>query len=79
MRRRHPKKEVEAAVREAEKAGWTVTLNRRGYRWGVMKCGEASRSGCRESIWSTPRDPVNHAKRLRRVIKRCPHGWNRPD
>ncbi|MDE2977519.1 MAG: hypothetical protein OXU63_08355 [Acidobacteriota bacterium] len=74
MRPRHPKKEVEAAVREAEEAGWTVTLSPRGHSWGVMKCSEASRDGCRAWVASTPRNPGNHANDLRRKIRRCTHG-----
>ena len=41
--------------------------------WGYMRCCEASRSGCEASVWSTPRNPGNHAKQLRRAIERCPH------
>ncbi|MXZ37403.1 MAG: hypothetical protein F4Z19_03940 [Holophagales bacterium] len=75
MRARHPKKDVEVALREAEAAGWTVTPTSSGHRWGVMKCGEASRSGCQVSIWSTPRNPGRHADQLRRFVRRCPHEW----
>jgi len=45
-RARHPKKEVEAALRDAEEAGWTVAATRSGHRWGVIRCGEFSRAGC---------------------------------
>lgn len=24
-------------------------------------------------VWSTPRNPQNHAKQLRREVDRCPH------
>jgi hypothetical protein len=69
MRRRHPKKEVQEALRDAEDAGWTVTPTSRGYRWGVATCGE----GCSVSVWSTPKNPGNHAKDVRRAVERCPH------
>lgn len=72
-RRRHPKKEIEDALSEAEAAGWRVESSGFGHRWGVMRCRERSRNGCQASIWSTPRDPGNHAKQLRRTIARCPH------
>ena len=72
-RSRHPKKEVESALHEAESAGWTVARTQSGHRWGVMRCGQAVGSECRTSIWSTPRSPGNHAKQLRRFIARCPH------
>ena len=68
-------KDVEAALVELEEAGWTVTPTSSGHRWGVARCGEASRSGCQVSIWSTPRSPGNHAQQLRRTLERCPHEW----
>ena len=75
-RARHPKKEVEAAISAAEEAGWTVNQTSSGHRWGVMLCGETSRSGCQISIWSTPRNPGNHANQIRRALDRCPHDWS---
>jgi hypothetical protein len=72
-RARHPKPEVEAALREAEAAGWTVQATAAGHRWGFMRCPEHSRAGCEESIWSTPKNAGNHAKRFRAAIRRCPH------
>ena len=71
-RARHPKKEVEEALADAETAGWTIAVAD-GHRWGVMKCSEPGRAGCQVSIWSTPRSPGNHAKQIRRALRRCPH------
>jgi hypothetical protein len=72
-RRRHPKKDVEEALAEAENSGWRVESASSGHRWGVMRCSELSSEGCQVSIWSTPRNPGNHAKQLRRAVDRCPH------
>jgi hypothetical protein len=58
MRRRHPKKEVEAALRYAEGQGWLIAPTTSGHRWGVARCG----LGCSVSIWSTPKNPGNHGK-----------------
>jgi hypothetical protein len=69
MRRRHPKKEVEATLRSIERLGWMVTPTRSGHRWGAATCGR----GCVVSIWSTPRSPGNHAKAILRAFDRCPH------
>lgn len=71
--RRHPKKDVEDALAEAEESGWRVESTRKGHRWGVTRCPEQSRDGCQVSIWSTQRSPENHAKQLRRAVDRCPH------
>ena len=75
-RARHPKKDVENALRDAEAAGWTVKATASGHRWGVIRCGETSRSGCQMSIWSTPRNAGAHARQLRRFVERCPHEWD---
>lgn len=72
-RARHPKKDVEAALALAEAAGWRVMPSSSGHRWGVMYCGAEGRAACKASIWSTPRNPGDHAKQLRRRIGNCPH------
>ena len=57
-RSRHPKKDVEHALRDVESDGWTVAPTRSGHRWGVMRCGAAGdTSECRASIWSTTSEP----------------------
>ncbi|MCY4391402.1 MAG: hypothetical protein OXE43_05025 [Chloroflexi bacterium] len=78
-RRRHPKKEVEAALREAEATGWRITMSASGHGWGVMWCPEQSREGCRRSISSTPRNPGNHAAHLLQGMRGCPHTTSRGD
>lgn len=72
MRARHPKKEVESALKSAEEHGWTVEPKRKsGHSWGSMRCPAGE---CRESIWSTPRNTGDHANDLRRAVARCDHG-----
>ena len=69
-RLRHPKKEVEAALWQAERAAWTVEATASGHRWGGARCpGDCPAL----SVWSTPRSPGDHAKRLRAAVQRCPH------
>jgi hypothetical protein len=72
-RRRHPRREIEDALRYAETKNWAVVPTKSGHRWGVMRCREATRQGCQVSIWSTPRNTGNHANALRRAVERCPH------
>lgn len=74
-RSRHPKPEVEAAIRHAEAHGWTI---REGgsHAWGRMFCpynDDTCRCGefCIASIWSTPRNPGNHGRQLRRIVDHC--------
>lgn len=74
-RPRHPKKEIEEAIRHAVSSGWRVEIGG-SHAWGRLycpyddadcRCGEF----CIISIWSTPRNPGNYARMLRRVVKNC--------
>lgn len=74
-RSRHPSKEIEAALRFAELNGWRVEQGG-SHAWGQIYCPYNSRDCrcgdfCRISIWSTPRNPENHAKAIRRVVTHC--------
>jgi hypothetical protein len=74
-RARHPKKEVEEAVRYAEAAGWRAEVGG-SHAWGRIycpyndaecRCGEF----CITSVWSTPKNPGNHARQIKRVVDNC--------
>lgn len=74
-RQKHSKKEVEDALRHAESEGWTVSVGG-SHAWGKLycpyndpecRCGEF----CIQSIWSTPKNPGNHAKDIKRVVDNC--------
>ena len=72
-RKSHPNKDVEAAVRYAEANGWQV---KEGGHWGFLYCpynDDECRCGtrCKAGIWSTPKNPGNHAKQLRQVVGGC--------
>lgn len=67
---KHAKKDVETALNFAEEHGWTVTPKSSGHAWGKAECGK----GCIIAIWSTPKNPGNHAKTIRRAVtNRCPY------
>ena len=78
-RKRHPNKQIDAALKELESAGWTVVeaKGRSAHSWGFVLCaanaGNACRSGtfCRMSVWSTPRNPQAHADELLRKANGC--------
>ena len=80
MRKRHPNREIEAALKALEAAGWTVerAKGRSAHGWGFVLCpanaGDACRSGvfCRMSVWSAPRSPRDHARELVRKADGCP-------
>lgn len=74
-RARHPSKEIEAALRFAERRGWHIEVGG-SHAWGRMLCpanDPACRCGefCITSIWSTPRNTSNHANQLRRIVEKC--------
>jgi hypothetical protein len=76
-RKRHPDRDIEAAVAYAEARGWRVKPGQpRSHSWGTMlcpnndsdcRCGEF----CKTSIWSTPRSPHSHARDLKQVVDNC--------
>ena len=68
----HANKEIDAALDFAVSKGWTIVkAGPHAHAWGRMLCPNHSREGCQVSIWSTPRNPQNHAKGLRRAVDRC--------
>ena len=71
-RPRHPDKDIEAAVAYAEQLGWSVRMSG-GHAWAILFCPAAIRGGCKMSVYSTPKYPVEHARRIRRAVDRCPH------
>jgi hypothetical protein len=76
-RPRHPNKEIEAAVQHAEALGWRVLIGG-SHAWGFLYCHEQARTGCRVPVYSTPRNPESHARRIRSKIARCPHQQGGP-
>lgn len=74
-RAKHPKKEVEAALKYAETQNWTVQVGG-GHAWGKLHCPSNDaecRCGlfCIMSVWSTPKDSGNHANAIKRVVDGC--------
>jgi hypothetical protein len=71
MARRHPDKDIRKALKLALDAGWSFE-EAKGHRFGTLRCGY----GCKVGIWSTPRNPTAHAKRVREGVERCTHDDN---
>ncbi|WP_271196523.1 hypothetical protein [Pseudomonas turukhanskensis] len=71
----HSKKDVEQALSYVEPHGWRV-VEGGGHCWGKMYCPYNDRDCrcgefCISSIWSTPKNPGNFAKAIRRVVSNC--------
>jgi hypothetical protein len=72
---KHPNKDVNKAVQHALEKGWTIKAAS-GHAWAIIRypknkpecsCGMF----CQISVWSTPRNPGNFAKQLKRSVDGC--------
>lgn len=72
-RSRHAHKEIEDAVVEAEARGWRVIEGRNHAKFKLL-CPYADRSGCMILVWSTPKNPGNHALDIIRALHKCECG-----
>jgi hypothetical protein len=72
MRSMHPNKQIREAINYAEDNGWTFAKSR-GHAYGRIYCMHGH-GDCQMSIWSTPRNPETHAKRIRKKVDACPAG-----
>lgn len=72
---KHPNKDIHIVVQYAKRKGWVVKPAS-GHAWATVRCPQndrACRCGkfCQMSIWSTPKNPGNFAKRLKKRIDSC--------
>ena len=72
MAKHHPNADINEAIEYALSLGWRYTPSS-GHAHGQLWCPHGQRGGCRYSVWSTPRQPVKHARWLRKKIDSCPH------
>ncbi|QPJ95632.1 hypothetical protein GE265_23060 [Streptomyces clavuligerus] len=58
---KHPKKDVETALKRAEKAGLKVTRKQNRHNWGAVLC-----CPCNDSftVHCTPQNPGREAKKI---------------
>ena len=71
----HSNKEVREAIKFAIANGWTVKESN-GHAWGILYCPINDKEcrghiHCQTSIWSTPKNPSNHARQIMRIVKGC--------
>ena len=72
MAMHHPNADINEAIAYALSLGWRYTPSS-GHAHGQLWYPHGQRGGCRYSVWSTPRQPVKHARWLRKKIDSCPH------
>jgi hypothetical protein len=66
----HPNKHIREALKYAEERGWRFTKSR-AHAYGRIRC-DFGHSHCQMSIWSTPHNPENHARAIRKKVDACP-------
>ena len=69
-----PAKEILAAIRDLEEAGWRVEIaGGRSHAYARAYCPGGA-GGCPPlTIYGTPRVPENEAAKIRRALRRCGH------
>jgi hypothetical protein len=70
-----PAKEILAAIRELEAAGWRIRLSSgHAHAYAKAYCPGGA-GGCRSiSIYGTPTVPEREARRIRAALEHCKHG-----
>lgn len=76
-RKKHSKKEIEAALAHAESKGWRIEEGgKSAHCWGRLYCpynNDECRCGefCITSVWSTPKSEMTHSRQIRRTVDKC--------
>lgn len=77
-RAKHSNKDIETTLRELEALGWIVekAKGKSSHSWGFILCPWNAedcrdRQFCRMSVWSTPRNPAQHAAALLSKAAHC--------
>lgn len=72
--RYHSDKHINEAIEYAVSKGWEWQKSGpRAHSHSRLRCGFHERGGCILYVWSTPRTPQAHARRLMADIDGCPH------
>lgn len=68
---KHPNKHIRAAIEYALQHGWQmVPAGKSAHAFCRLRCIRGHTEH-QISVWSTPRQPENHAKHILRKIKEC--------
>ncbi len=67
----HPNKHIREAIEFAESQGWRFQKSGpRAHVYGQLFC--PNDCGCIKRVFSTPRNPQQHANWIIREVKKCP-------
>lgn len=67
---KHKNKHIREAIAYALAHGWNFEKSQ-GHILGTLRC--PIHGGCRQSVYSTPRVPEHHARRIQKLVDQCPH------
>ncbi|OAM31705.1 hypothetical protein A7P96_04510 [Eikenella sp. NML03-A-027] len=68
---KHPNKHIRAALAYAEQHGWAVVpAGKSAHAFCRLRCLQGHTEH-QMSVWSTPRNPENHAKQIIRKVNEC--------
>lgn len=68
----HPDKDIRAAINYALANGWTFNAaGKSAHCFGRLMCGIPQHKDHMMSIWSTPKNTLNHARQIIRMVERC--------
>lgn len=68
---RHPNKHIQAALEYAESHGWRIVESgNSAHAFCRLKCLR-KHAEHQMSVWSTPRNPENHAKQIICKVNEC--------
>jgi len=71
----HPNKHIRTAVKYAESKDWRIVkASGQAHIWGKLYCPSGQRGGCIIRVYSTPRNPENHARHIHEEVDDCLHG-----
>ncbi|WP_261093290.1 hypothetical protein [Serratia quinivorans] len=65
-----PNKHIQAALAYAISRGWLFHASN-GHAFGRLHCALPNHREHMMSIWSTPKNPEQHAKQIRRKVDQC--------
>lgn len=69
--KRHPNKHIREAIEYAVTHGWDVVdVGKSAHAFCRLRC-LAGHTEHQMSIWSTPRNPENHARQILHKVKQC--------
>ncbi|WP_126462697.1 hypothetical protein [Providencia rustigianii] len=63
---------MQQAIEYAELQGWFIVMgSHSSHCYAKLRCGIEGHQDHMLSIWSTPRNPENHAKQIKRMVDKC--------